>query len=104
MLVTFVQPAADGTHLTPGALDPAVGREYPLDIEGLPSVTGVITAAAVLPDGESAELTLDIPDDSPAARALSVLGGGPGPFGFHKDGTMYRPVEIRRRDPAGGGT
>jgi len=99
MLVIFTQPAADGERLAPGCLDSAVGREYPLDIEGLPPSPGVITSATALPGGESVELTLDIADDSPAARALLVLGRGPGPFGIHPDGTLYRPVEIRRRDP-----
>ena len=101
MRVTFIQPVADGPErLATGALDQAIGREYPLDIEGQPAAWGVITAAAVLPGGETAELTLDIPDDSPAACLLRETGGGPGPYGISEDGTLYRPVEIRRRDPA----
>lgn len=99
MRVTFTQPAADGERVAPGALDEAAGRRYPLEIEGHPPAWGVNTAAAVLPGGESAELTVDIPDDSPAAAVLRETGGGPGPFGIREDGTLYRPVEIRRRTP-----
>ena len=99
MRVTFTQPAADGERLAAGCLDSSVGREYPLDIEGRPTATGIIIRAAVLPGGESAELTLDIPDDSPAGRLLSDTGGGPGPFGIRADGTLYQPFELRRRTP-----
>ena len=99
MRITFTQPAADGTRLAPGALDSAVGREYPLDIKGQPTATGVIMSAWVLHGGERVRLTVEIPDDSPAARLLCEMGGGPGPFGISDDSTLYRPFEIRRRTP-----
>jgi hypothetical protein len=101
MLVTFTQPAEDGAILAPpGCLDSAIGRRYPLEVAGLPLAEGVITDAAVTRSGQAASLTLDIPDGSPAALAVAAAGGGgAGPFGISEDGTVYRPIAIRRRDP-----
>jgi hypothetical protein len=100
MRVTFPQPAADGEQLAPGFLDSAIGREYPIEVEGCPAAAGVITEAVVLPGGQSVSLTLDIPDDSRAALAISgAAGGGPGPFSVAEDGTVARPFPIRRRTP-----
>lgn len=98
MHVTFPQPAADGEQLAPGFLDSAIGREYAIEVEGCPAADGVIIEAYVLPGGQSVSLTLDIPDDSRAALAISgVAGGGPGPFSIAEDGTVARPFPIRRR-------
>jgi hypothetical protein len=101
MLITFTQPAADGERLAPGCLDNVIGREYPLIVDGLPDTLGTITDAVVLPGGESASLTLEVPDDSEGTQAVSAAGGGgPGPFSVGEDGSVSRSVEIRRRDPA----
>jgi hypothetical protein len=103
MKVTFTHPAPDGERFAPGCFGAAVGAEWMLTLvaPGSPAAHGVLAKAAVLPGGRTAELTVEIRDDSPAAVAISEAGGGStGPFSIGEDGTVYRPVEVRRRDPA----
>lgn len=104
MLVTFDVAPPVGERYAPDAFASRVGQAtmfaapYMLEV---PATRGVLAKAFVEPGGCRAELTADIPDDSPVAAEISRQGGGgPGPFRVYDDGVIGVPFEIRRRDPA----
>lgn len=100
MLVTFNIPAPEGNIFMPGCLDSQVGTWQMFAAPGLQPVRSLLVAAHVLPGGEQAEPTVDIPDDSGTARVVSRAGGGgQGPFTVRDDGKVDVAFQIRRRDP-----
>lgn len=101
MLVTFRIPAPEGNRFMPGCLDDQVGTRRQVAAPGLQPVRALIVNASVLPGGEHAELTADIPDGSGTARVISRAGGGgDGPFIVRDDGSVAVALQVRRRDPA----
>jgi hypothetical protein len=101
VIVTFRIPAPEGDHFAPGCLDSQVGTWQKVAAPGLQAVRALLVSAMVLPGGEQAELTADIPGDCGTARVVSRAGGGgQGPFIVRDDGTVALAFQIRRRDPA----
>jgi hypothetical protein len=105
MLVTFKIPAPDGNHFLPGCLDSQVGTWQMFAAPGLKPVRSLLVNASVLPGGEQAELTVDIPGDSGTARVVSRLGGGgEGPFTVRDDGSVKPAFSLLRRNSDSPGT
>jgi hypothetical protein len=100
--ITFSHPAPEGERFAPDCFAAVTGTTVTFgNFAGVPVTEGILSDAVVLPGGESAEITAEIPDDSPVAQEISRQGGGgPGPFHVYDDGVIGVPFEIRRRDPA----
>lgn len=65
MQVTFTQDSLGVLWFTPGCYDDLIGKDIRLGAH-----SGTLVAAEIADDGTSAELTVDIPDDSPLAQRL----------------------------------
>lgn len=102
MLVTFNVPAPDGEAFTPDAFAPRVGKPATFSSEHFPELgetAGILAGAFVTPGGDQAELTAELPDDSPMAREIAAQAGGyTGPVKVRRDGHISRLVQIRRRE------
>lgn len=102
MLVTFTLPAPADERYGADTFAPQIGREILLTVPGPPPVTGtgVLAEAHVRHGSGSADLTVDVGDDSDLGRAvIEAAGGYRGHVHVHDDGHVSRVVEIRRRAP-----
>lgn len=72
--MSYNQPAPDGGTFSPDAFDSQVGEEIPVRTPDGTTQTGRVVAAKIAEDGQSAELTIDVPIDLPDY--------GAGSFGF----------------------
>lgn len=101
MLVTFNLPAPADERYGADAFAPQIGQEILLTVPGPVTGTGELVKAFVNQGGKSADLAVEVGEDSEIGRAvIDATGGYRGHVHVHGDGHVSQVVEIRRRDLA----
>ena len=89
MRVTFTLPAPADSRYGADAFAHQVGREIVLTVLGPVTGTAVLAGALVHPGGASADVTVEVGEDSELGRAVTEAAGGrAGHLHVHEDGSV----------------